>query len=69
MREKKGGSQPRGEKCPPPVRNQKSCIPSSFLLVAQQTCKAKLVFLVARTQKPSDFKNCEIHFTFSFQFI
>jgi hypothetical protein len=25
--------------------------------------------LVARTRKPSDFKNCEIYFTFSFLFI
>jgi len=69
MREEKGGSQPREEKHPPPLRNLKSCIPPSFLLVVQQTCKAKLVFLVARTQKPSDFKNCEIYFIFSFQFI
>jgi len=68
MREEKGGSQPREEKHPPPLINLKSCIPP-FLLVVQQTCKAKLVFLVARTQKPSDFKNCEIYFIFSFQFI
>ena len=45
------------------------CILPSFWLVVQQTCKAKLVFLVARTQKPSNFKNCEIYFTFSLQFI
>jgi hypothetical protein len=25
--------------------------------------------LVARTRKPLNFKNCEIYFTFSFQFI
>ena len=68
MREEKGASQPRGEKPPPPLRNQKSCIPP-FLLVVQQTCKAKLIFLVARTRKPLNFKNCEIYFTFSFQFI
>jgi len=66
MREENRGSQPRGEKRPPPLRNRKSCIPPSFLLVLQQTCKAKLVFLIARTRKPSDFKNCEIYFTFSF---
>jgi hypothetical protein len=69
MREEKGGSQPRGEKHPPPLRNPKSCISPSFGLVVQQTCKVKLVFFVARTRKPSDFKNCEIYFTFSFQFI
>jgi len=69
MREEKGGSQPRGEKRPPPLRNMKLCILPSFLLVVQQTCKAKHFFLVARTRKPSDFKNCEIYFTFSFQFI
>ena len=65
MRKEKGGSQPRREKCPPPLRNPKSCIPP-FRLVVQQTCKAKRFFLVARTWKPSDFKNCEIYFTFSF---
>jgi hypothetical protein len=69
MREEKGGSQPIGEKHPLPLRNPKSCILPSFLLIVQQTCKAKLVFLVTRTQKPSDFKNCEIYLTFSFQFI
>jgi len=69
MREEKGGSQPRGEKCPPPLRNSKLCILPSFLLVVQQTCKAKHFFLVARTQKLSDFKNCEIYFNFSFLFI
>jgi len=68
MREEKGGSQPRREKCLLPLRNLKSCIPP-FLLVVQQTCKSKLFFLVARTQKPPDFKNCEIYFTFYFQFI
>ena len=47
MREEKGGSQPREEKHPPPLINLKSCIPSSFLLVVQQTYKAKLFFLVA----------------------
>ena len=66
MREEKGGNHPTREKRPPPLRNPKSCILPSFLLVIQQTCKAKPVFLVARTQKPSDFKNCEIYFTFSF---
>jgi hypothetical protein len=30
MREEKGGSQPRSEKCPLPLRNSKSCIPPSF---------------------------------------
>jgi hypothetical protein len=30
MREEKGGGQPRGEKCPLPLRNPKSCIPPSF---------------------------------------
>jgi len=69
MREKKGGSQPRGEKRPLPLRNPKSCILPSFLLVFQQTCKAKHFFLVARTRKPSDFKKCEIYFTFSILFI
>jgi hypothetical protein len=69
MREEKGGNQQRGEKHPPPLRNSKLCIIPSFLLVVQQTCKAKHFFLVARTWKPSDFKNCEIYFTFSFQFI
>jgi len=69
MREEKGGSQPRGEKQPLPLRNMKSCILPSFLLVFQQTWKAKHFFLVARTQKPSDFKNYEIYFTFSFLFI
>jgi hypothetical protein len=66
MREEKGDSQPKREKHPLPLRNPKSCIPSSFLLVLQQKCRAKLFFLVARTRKPSDFKNCEIYFTFSF---
>jgi len=42
---------------------------SFFFISCQQTCKAKLVCLVARTRKPSDFKNCEIYFSFSFQFI
>jgi len=69
MREEKRSSQPRREKCPPPLRNSKLCILPSFLLVVQQTCKAKHFFLVARTWKPSDFKNCEIEFTFSFLFI
>ena len=41
MREEKGGSQPRGEKRPPPRRNSKLCILPSFLLAVQQTCKAK----------------------------
>jgi len=45
MREEKGGSQPRGEKHPPPLRNSKLCILPSFLLVFQQTCKAKHFFL------------------------
>jgi len=27
---REGGSQPRGEKCPSPLRNLKSCIPPSF---------------------------------------
>jgi hypothetical protein len=65
MREEKGGNQPRREKHALPLRNLKSCIPP-FLLVVQHTCKAKLFFLVARTRKPSDFKNCEIYFTFLF---
>ena len=52
-----------------PLINLKSCIPPSFWLVVQQTCKAKLICLVARTRKLSDFKSCEIYFTFSFQFI
>ena len=69
MRQEMGGSQLRREKRPLPLRNPKLCILPSFLLVVQQTCKAKHFFLVARTQKPSDFKNCEIYFTFSFQFI
>jgi len=69
MREEKGGSQPRIEKRPFPLRNPKLCILPFFGLVVQQTCKAKHFFLVARTRKPSDFKNCEIYFTFSFQFI
>jgi hypothetical protein len=30
MREEKGGSQPREEKCPPPLRNSKLCILPSF---------------------------------------
>ena len=60
MREEKGGNKPRREKCPLPLRNPKSCIPPSFLLVVQQTCKAKLFFLVTRTWKPSDFKNYDI---------
>jgi len=30
MREEKGGSQPKGEKGPTPLRNPKSCIPPSF---------------------------------------
>jgi len=30
MREEKRGSQPRGEKCPPPLRNPKLCILPSF---------------------------------------
>jgi len=68
MREEKRGSQPRGEKRPFPLRNPKSCIPHSFLLVVQQICKSKLVFLVVRTRKPSDFKNCEIYFILSFLF-
>jgi hypothetical protein len=68
MREEKGGSQPRRKKHPIPLRNPKSCIPP-FRLVVQQTCKAKLFFVVARTRKPSNFKNYEIYFTFSFQFI
>jgi hypothetical protein len=49
MREEKGGNQPRREKRPLPLRNPKSCIPSFFLLGVQQTCKATLFFLVART--------------------
>ena len=69
MREEKGGSQPRREKRPLPLRNPKSCILPSFWLVVQQTCKPKHFFLVVRTRKPSDFKNCEIYFTFCFQFI
>jgi hypothetical protein len=69
MREEKGGSQPRREKFPLPLRNPKLCILPFFWLIVQQTCKAKHFFLVARTRKTLDFKNCEIYFTFYFQFI
>jgi hypothetical protein len=48
MREEKGKWPAKGEKCLLPLRNPKSCIPLSFLLVVQHTCKAKLFFLVAR---------------------
>jgi len=35
-----------------------------------KVCKyAKLVFLVARTQKPSDFNNYEIYSSIYFQFV
>ena len=41
MREEKGGSQPRREKLSLPLRNPKLWILPFFLLVVQQTCKAK----------------------------
>jgi hypothetical protein len=48
MREEKRGQPAKRRKHRLPLRNPKSCIPP-FLLDVQQTCKAKLVFLVART--------------------
>jgi len=65
MREEKGVASQEDKNAPPPVRNHKSCIPP-FFLVFQHTCKAKLVFLVAMTRKPSDFKNCGFILPFLF---
>jgi hypothetical protein len=48
------------------MREEKGGSKAKHFLVVQQPCKAKHFFLVARTRKPSDFKNCEIYFTFSF---
>ena len=49
MNERREGGQPANKrKTPPPLRNPKSCILPSFLLVVQQTCKAKLIFFVAK---------------------
>ena len=67
---KKEKKEERGDqkrrKMPFPKKTPKSCILLPFWLVVQQTCKTKLFFLVVRTQKPSDFKKCEIYFTLYF---